>query len=70
MPLFTKYDNLVLDSQEEEVASTKREFREMFLRHCCEAGWGKRIYWTNPTKSLDFKMKNCDDIRQKYEAQI
>jgi hypothetical protein len=24
VPLFTKYDNLVFDSQEEEVASTKR----------------------------------------------
>jgi hypothetical protein len=42
----------------------------MFLRHRCEAAWGKRLYWTNPTKSLDFKMKNCEDIREKYEAQI
>lgn len=70
VPLFTKYDNLVFDSQEEEVASTKREFRELFLRHRHEPAWSKRIYWTNHTKSLEFKMKNCHDIREKHEGQL
>jgi hypothetical protein len=27
IPLFTKYDNLVIDAQEEDVVSTKKEFQ-------------------------------------------
>lgn len=70
IPLFTKYDNLVFDSQEEDVISTKREYRDFFEKYHYQLAWSKRIYWINLTKSLDFKMKNCPDIREKYEKQI
>ena len=52
IPLFTKYDNLVIDSQEEDVVSTKREFQEIFEKLDYQLAWGKRIYWVNHTKSL------------------
>jgi hypothetical protein len=32
--------------------------------------WTKRIYWINQTKSLEFKIKSYEEIREKYEKQI
>jgi hypothetical protein len=32
--------------------------------------WSKRVYWVNFTKSLEFKMKVHEDIREKHESQI
>lgn len=70
IPLFTKYDNLVIDSQEEDVLSTKREFQEIFEKLGYQQGWGKRIYWINQTKSLEFKIKCYEEVREKYEKQV
>lgn len=70
IPIFTKYDNLVIDSQEEDVASTKREFQEIFEKLDYHSAWGKRIYWINQTKSLEFKIKSYEEIREKYEKQV
>ena len=32
--------------------------------------WAKRVYWVNHTKSLDFKIKIREEIKQVYDSQI
>lgn len=60
IPLLTKYDNLIIDSQEEDVTSTKREFQDIFDKSNYHTAWSKRIYWINQTKSLEFKIKSYE----------
>ena len=70
IPLLTKYDNLVMDSHEEEITATKREYQEVFEKLGYGAAWSRRIYWINQTKSLEFKLKTYEEIREKYEGQM
>ena len=42
----------------------------MFNENGYSLAWGKRVYWVNYTKSLEYKMKISEDIRDKYENQI
>lgn len=32
--------------------------------------WGKRVYWVNQTRSLEFKISSYEDIREKYDNQV
>ncbi len=50
--------------------STKKEFQEIFEKLDYHQAWGKRIYWINHTKSLEFKIKSYEEIREKYEKQV
>ena len=42
----------------------------MFSHSGFENAWSKRVYWINFTKSLDFKIKMNEDIREKHENQV
>lgn len=32
--------------------------------------WGKRTYWINQTRSLEFKVKCYEEVRETYEKQV
>jgi hypothetical protein len=48
----------VIDSQEEDIDSTKKEYQEIFEKAGYGVAWKKHIFWINQTKSLDFKIKS------------
>ena len=42
----------------------------MFCAAGYETAWNKRVYWINHTKSLQFKMKLHEEIKEVYDKQI